>query len=51
MFVFFTFAVTSARVALPSWQAVSVARMSTHVAMYEGGPNVPNVLFFENLLY
>ena len=48
MFVFLTFADTSARVALPSWQAASVARMSTHVAMYEGGPKVPNVFPFEN---
>ncbi len=31
--------------------AESVARMSTQVAMYDGGPKVPNDLFLENVAY
>src|SRR4051794_41799323 len=50
-FVRLMFASTSARVIRPSEQARFIAVRATHVAMYDGGPNVPKDLFFEKRLY
>ena len=51
MFVFRTHFRTSARLIFPSAHEFLTAVARTHVAMYDGGPNVTKVLLCENLLY